>query len=69
MAGLCTNHVVVVVLLLFVLVVAAVVAMAMVSERLSVPAKIMYARARINQQRSQRGLKSRPTHACKLKRC
>lgn len=66
MAGLCTNHVVVVVVVLLFVLVAA---MAMVSERLSVPAKIMYARARINQQRCQRGLKSRPTHACKLKRC
>lgn len=53
MAGLCTNHVVVVavvvVVLLFVLFC---VAMALVSERLSVPAKIMYAGPGINQQRS-----------------
>lgn len=34
----------------------------MVSERLSVPAKIMLARAGINQERSQRGLKCREQH-------
>lgn len=45
-----------------VLVAFVVAALAMVSERLSVPAKIMYAGARINQERSQRGLKSREQH-------